>query len=123
MKSILVVDDDHNVRDVTRLLLESSGYDVLTADSGAAAIARMHEAGERIAAALLDLGLPDASGVDVFHALRELRPGLPVLVASGHSEDEAQALFGDTQPAGYLTKPYRLDELLSRVQSMATQAD
>lgn len=120
--TVLVVDDDHHIRDVTRVLLESHGYQVLTAGSGAEALTRMREAGGAIDAALLDLGLPDTSGVDVFHALQELRPRLPVLIATGHSSDEARALFGSTQPSGYLTKPYRLEELVAQIDSMARGA-
>jgi CheY-like chemotaxis protein len=116
---VLVVDDEQVVRDVTSLLLEDAGFGVVTAETGAAAVAAA-ESDPAVDVALIDVMLPDRSGGDVARELRALRPGLPIVMASGYDETTAADRVGDLPGALYLRKPYPAAEL---VETLAAAID
>jgi len=113
--TVLVVDDDPMVRNVARRLLESFGLTVLVAEGGPEAVARVTSAQERIDAVLLDMTMPEMSGVDVFARLHEMRPGLPVVLMSGYHEDELSAEVG-AGISGFVQKPFTPADLASRMR-------
>nr|WP_294529554.1 ATP-binding protein [uncultured Rhodopila sp.] len=103
--TVLLVDDDEEVRSVAADMLVLSGYRVLTAGSAAEAIARCRRDGDRIDMLVTDLVLPDGmSGIDLAEALTTQRAGLPVLLITGYSE----ALLDEAHTGGrtVLTKPF-----------------
>jgi two-component system KDP operon response regulator KdpE len=111
--SILVVEDDPQVRRFLRPTLAAHGYAVTEVGTVAAAI----DAIQRIqpAVVLLDLGLPDGDGLQVLRALPESpRPAVIVLSARGQEGDKVTAL--DTGAEDYLTKPFGASELLARIR-------
>jgi two-component system KDP operon response regulator KdpE len=111
--SILVVEDDPQVRRFLRPTLGAQGYTVTETTTVAAAldaIARIHPA-----IVLLDLGLPDGDGLAVLRALPESpRPAVIVLSARGQEGDKVAAL--DAGAEDYLTKPFGASELLARIR-------
>jgi DNA-binding NtrC family response regulator len=110
---ILIADDDEFVREHLRLLLESNGCRVLAVSDGAQAISSF---GERLDAAILDLNMPGASGLEVLGVARSKRPDLPVIMLSGEGE-AADAVAALKRGAfDYITKPFDPDELLARVR-------
>ncbi len=114
---LLLVDDDATVREVTARLLRDNGLQVTCCHDGAAAVhcARTH--GD-IDLVLLDMMMPGLDGPACFHALRESRPGLPVLLVSGYSlDDQTQALL-DAGARGFLQKPVATEALLSQVHTV-----
>jgi two-component system KDP operon response regulator KdpE len=113
--TILVVEDDKEIRRFVRLALEADGCHVVEA---AGYQRGLIEAGTRQPDLLmLDLGLPDGDGIEF---IRELRgwSSLPILVLSARSQetDKIQAL--DTGADDYLTKPFGVGELLARVRAV-----
>jgi two-component system KDP operon response regulator KdpE len=116
---ILLVDDDPTLRKTLAIGLRAAGHDVLVAADGRTALQAVGE--DQPDLVVLDLGLPDLSGVEV---LRELRTwsGLPVVVLSARdgSEDKVQAL--DLGADDYVTKPFAADELLARIRAAARRA-
>ncbi|MBP8275024.1 MAG: response regulator transcription factor [Acidobacteria bacterium] len=110
---ILVVDDEPNIQATVRPLLASSGYEVISAMSGRAAL----DAVERQApdVVVLDLGLPDIDGIEVCRLIREER-SLPIIVLSarGAEKDKVHAL--DAGADDYVTKPFGSEELLARIR-------
>jgi signal transduction histidine kinase/ActR/RegA family two-component response regulator len=103
--TILLVDDDEEVRAVTAEMLALSGYRVLTADSAVEGIERFRRDGDRIDMLVTDLVLPDGmSGIELAETLTAQRPALPVLLITGYSE----ALLDAAQTGGQtvLTKPF-----------------
>lgn len=108
---ILLVEDEERPRRVTCLALESAGYEVLTASTGAAARAILLREHASLALALVDLVLPDAEGADLIAEIRELDPGLPVVACSGYQEETFSVSTRDFL-AAFLSKPYALDDLL-----------
>jgi len=110
--AILVVDDDSAVRDVTRRLLSRQGFEVLEAESGAAAIGILAEAHQRIRFVLLDLTMPGMDGCETCRRMRELVPGVRVVLTSGHSEAALRDRFAGSGIVGFLQKPFDLGTLL-----------
>ena len=110
---VLVVEDDHGLRDVLARGLREHGYVVTTAVDGASAMSSMNPS---IDAIVLDIGLPDADGRDVCQALRASGVSAPVLflTARGGVTDRLSgfSVGGDD----YLTKPFHLAELVARLE-------
>jgi two-component system, OmpR family, KDP operon response regulator KdpE len=114
MTRVLVVDDDPALQRTLGIGLRANGYDVLPARDGRTAVdACTHDAPDVV---LLDLGLPDLSGVDVLRTVRQ-RSLVPVIVLSARhgSDDKVQAL--DVGADDYVTKPFGMEELLARVRA------
>lgn len=112
---ILLVDDDDNLRALTKELLSRGGYRVRQAATGDEALAAARE--ERPTLALLDVHLPGMSGYDVCRALRaEFGDGLPILFISGERTEPFDRVAGLRLGADdYIVKPFDADELLARV--------
>jgi signal transduction histidine kinase/CheY-like chemotaxis protein len=113
---ILVVDDDDYILQAVYVALESYGYSVLLANSGAAAIKIFEEQSEQIDLVLLDMLMPGMSGEEAFGALRAIRPDVKVLLSTGFATDEAAQRFTDEGLAGFLRKPYDPNQLAGEVQ-------
>lgn len=116
---VLVVDDEPGLAHALAITLRASGWDVTTAADGASAIAA---AAARVPdVVLLDLGLPDMSGLDVITALRAwTRVPVVVLSARQHGEDKVEAL--DAGADDYVTKPFAMNELLARLRAAVRRA-
>ncbi len=113
--SILVVDDEEGVRLLISLLLEQAGYSVIPAAGGQEALAQLTQPEQAIRLVLLDLTMPELDGVGTFHAIRQARPDLPVILMSGFCEQEATVRFGSGL-AGFLQKPFQGPVLLAKVK-------
>lgn len=115
-ETVLVVDDDTIVLNVTRKILECLGYMVLVAHDGKEAVdvARTHEG--PIHLALLDLGMPVLTGSEAFPLLLEARPALKVVIASGYELDEAAQTLLDAGALGFIQKPFRVEVLGKEVR-------
>jgi CheY-like chemotaxis protein len=101
-----------------RQILESRGYRVLTAAGGPEALEIFRQRAEDIALVLLDLTMPRMSGDEVFREMNLVRPGVPVLISSGFTEEQVMEKFTDAKLAGFLQKPYSLQVLLDRVEEL-----
>jgi two-component system KDP operon response regulator KdpE len=115
----LVIDDEIQIRRLLRVTLEAGGFAVRDCDSGQVALSEI--AFQRPDIVVLDLGLPDISGVEVLKRLREWTQ-VPVLILSilGHEDDKVAAL--DAGADDYLTKPFNGRELLARLRVMLRHA-
>jgi len=113
---VLVVDDEAAVRNFARSCLKRYGYEVLTATNGLQAMEVLHARREHISLMLLDLTMPVMGGEEVLRLVREQLPGLPVILTSGHAENEARKAFGTE--AEFLQKPFRSADLASKVKTV-----
>jgi PAS domain S-box-containing protein len=109
--AVLVVDDDETVRAVAQHMLERSGFTVITARDGAEGVALFETARERIALVLLDLTMPTLGGEEAFRAMRQLRPDVRVVLMSGYSSQELATRYCAEGMAGFIQKPFRVEEL------------
>jgi CheY-like chemotaxis protein len=110
--TVLVMDDEPDVREILRELLESFGYRVVEAASGEEAVAAVRQAPESFAAIILDLTVPGGmGGTEALGQIRTFAPRVPVLVASGYSD---ATTLTDPKAFGFaagLRKPYLKTEL------------
>lgn len=118
---ILIVEDDPLIGASLQRALQASGYAADWATDGATALAAARAGAPDLV--LLDLGLPDTDGVDLARALLTLHPTLPVMMLTARAE-EADVVTGlHVGAVDYVTKPFRLAELLARVQAHLRTAD
>jgi len=116
---ILVVDDERLVRFSIVRVLESAGYEVLTADQGGEALQTL--AREPVSLVLLDMNLPDMTGEACLRTIRESRPRIPVIGMSGMTIGPDHPLR-NAQGVRTLEKPFLSAELLALVETMVMQA-
>lgn len=110
---IVVIEDEAPIRRFLRASLSVEGFEVLestTAKEGLRAITQQHPA-----LVLLDLGLPDADGLEIIRQVREWSP-LPIIVISARGEEASKIAALDAGADDYLTKPFGVGELLARVR-------
>ncbi|QTL03791.1 response regulator [Aquabacter sp. L1I39] len=115
-RQILLVEDEPFVALVAQQILEDEGFAVHVAASGADALSIAKEGGTEIRVALVDFGLPDVRGDTLVAQLREILPGLRIVVASGYGADELVAMFRDLPGVGIVSKPYDGDTLLTALR-------
>ena len=116
---ILVVEDDHALRDVVRRGLREEGFDTLPAPDGATAL---RLATDEISAAVLDIGLPDADGRDVCQAMRANGFLSPVIFLTAHHGLTDRLSGFSAGGDDYLPKPFHLAELAARLRAAVKRA-
>ena len=112
---ILVVDDEPDLRDVLRILLEANHYRVTEAANAEQALARV-QSDRTIQLVLLDVMLPDLSGVEICRRIREMT-NIPVIFLTALSKDQDKAQAYRSGGDDYLSKPFSRAELLLKVES------
>lgn len=120
-RTILIVEDDDLLRDAFKILLEDAGYQVLEAATGQAAL---EVAQDRLPALIiLDMGLPDRSGIDVVRSIRQDRDLLdtPVIALTGRVGDDERRACLEAGCDRYLSKPIAPTELLSELPELLTR--
>ena len=110
---LLLVDDDEAFRKALARELSRVGYEVATADSGAAALDRIAEREPDVV--LLDLRLPDRDGLEVLEAIRATSPGSDVIMLTGHGSIDTAIQSVRAGAFDYIAKPCPLDELEVRI--------
>ncbi|HYM74772.1 MAG TPA: response regulator [Candidatus Dormibacteraeota bacterium] len=118
--TILFVEDEAFVREVTREILESEGYRVLTAGSAAEAQRIYNERGTEVDLLLTDVILPGESGRVLAARVRRENAALKVLYVTGYPE---QMVMRATENEDCLAKPFSADALLDRVRQLLDPAD
>ena len=113
---VLMVDDEPSVREVSAAMLAHLGFDVTVAEGGRRALELFRTAADPFDLAIVDLTMPDLGGVEVVRELLRLRPGTPVLVASGYSEEEGAELLTREGARGFLAKPFTIEDLRQKIR-------
>jgi CheY-like chemotaxis protein len=121
--TVLLVDDEETVRTTGALLLEESGFQVLTARDGYEAVALFEEKSEEIDCVLLDLTMPRLDGMETLCELRRIRTDIPVVLTSGYSEKELEVRFAEFHTAGFIEKPFQLKSLVAALTNALRVAD
>ena len=119
-KHILVVEDEEHLATGIKYNLDAEGYRVTTVGDGRAALRILQESPRRIDLVVLDLMLPGMSGYAVCEALRSGENDIPVLILSARTLAEDRRRGFEVGADQYLTKPFDLDEFLSRVKGLLT---
>ena len=113
--TVLVVDDEEDIRDVVETVLESRGARVLTAADGAAGIEQFRLHADDVDVVLLDMTMPGLGGDAVFREILSIRPNARVILSSGYSEQDALAHLDDERMAGFVHKPYTAQSLIEKI--------
>jgi DNA-binding response OmpR family regulator len=113
---VLLVEDDRDIAEPLARALGREGYEVRGAEDGATALTSVLDDPPDLI--VLDVGLPGLSGMDVCRAVRDVQPDLPILMLTAR-DGELDAVAGlDAGADDYVTKPFRLAELLARIRRM-----
>lgn len=116
MPTVLVVEDDHAIRRGVADALRFTGYEVLEAPDGHAGMEQAQRASFDLM--LLDLVLPHHSGFEILRALREHRPGTPVIILSARGEEADRVKGLKLGADDYVVKPFSVRELMARVEAV-----
>ena len=114
-QTILLVDDEPSIREVAEIILESHGYKVLVAEDGPTALALFAQQMGHIAVVVTDLAMPGMDGLMLVRTLRQIEPGLKVIVSTGRADDSHAAEMAALNVDGCLTKPYTTRNLLLKL--------
>ncbi|NCC25883.1 MAG: response regulator [Deltaproteobacteria bacterium] len=117
-ETILIVDDEADIRDLTTEALETSGYTVVQAASGEEALTIYLARDEAIDLVIMDLNMPGMGGRQCLLELIHLDSEARVLVASGYSADGPAGEILGLGAAGFIGKPYRISELLASIRDI-----
>ena len=119
--SILVAEDQADIRDLIALNLRQAGYDVTPVADGRAALDSQAERGSDLL--ILDLMMPGLDGLEVCKALRAKGRAMPILMLTAKSTELDRVLGLELGADDYLTKPFSMAELLARVKALLRRAD
>ncbi|PWH19809.1 MAG: hypothetical protein DDG58_04300 [Ardenticatenia bacterium] len=121
--TILVIDDEDMVCELVADALRLMGLQALTASDGEEGVRLFQEHATEIACVILDLTMPCQDGANTYHALRAVRPDIPIILTSGYSLQEVLQRLEGQKPDGFLHKPYPLEELRRAVESVIGRAN
>lgn len=115
-KTVLLVEDNKRLNDINRRALKMTGYTVLVASTIAQARAQVTSAAENLDVILLDIALPDGNGVDFCGEIREQTTAYILFLTSVQAHEVVVRSL-NTGGDDYITKPYKLEEMLARVNA------
>ncbi len=115
-ETILVVDDEPEIRELTREALEEVGYTILSAASGEEALIIYRKHGPAIDLILLDLGMPGMGGHKCLLKLLDLNPSIKVIIASGYAAHDQGSQALSSGAMDFISKPFRFQDLTKTVR-------
>ena len=116
--TVLVVEDDEDLRETLALTLKVFDFPVLTVEDGVAALELFRQRRDEIGCVLCDVVMPRMNGWETLTALRQLAPDLPVILLSGYSEAETMAGDHPEQPQAFLRKPCEAQVLINKISQL-----
>jgi len=116
--TILIVDDESSVRNVTSTALRRVGFDVLEARDGQEALDLLDEHQDEIRLVLLDVTMPRMGGEETYRRIRQITKDIPVILSSGYNEQDATGHFNGKGLSGFIQKPYRPTDLIAKIRAL-----
>jgi PAS domain S-box-containing protein len=117
-ETILMVDDEAYILDVGQLMLQGLGYSVITAENGPSAVEIYAQQNDHIDLVILDLLMPDMGGEIVYEKIKQIRPDVKVLFASGHYVGEQAQSLVQSEKCDFLQKPFNIRQLSTRIRQI-----
>jgi CheY-like chemotaxis protein len=114
----MVAEDEDSIREVTASTLEEYGYNVLTANDGADAVALYAQNKDKINVILMDMMMPVMDGHASIRAIRRINPGIKIIAVSGLAEKDKLAKIADARVQAFLPKPYTAERLLKTIREI-----
>jgi hypothetical protein len=115
---ILVVDDEVAIREITKTLLETYNYNVITASDGLDAIALYAQHKDEISVVLMDMMMPSMDGLRSIHVLKKFNPLVKIIAVSGLTSSDKVSVAMDSGVKAFLSKPYTAQQLLKSLYSV-----
>ncbi len=115
--TVLVVDDEPEVRKLVSAMLVKSGYDVLTADTGENAV-RLSKSNPDISLLLTDVVYPGMSGPMIADQIASLKPGIKVLFMSGYDNSQVVQRYVVEKGYALLVKPFTMEQLANKIREV-----
>ncbi|MEC1720924.1 response regulator transcription factor [Schinkia azotoformans] len=120
VKRVLVVDDEHNLREMISSYLQNEGYETVEAANGDSAVQTVKN--DQIDLVLLDIMMPEMDGYEALKEIRSIQKKLPVIMLTAKT-DEIDKIVGLEMGADdYITKPFSLRELSARIKAVLRRA-
>jgi signal transduction histidine kinase/CheY-like chemotaxis protein len=117
-RTVMLVEDEEMLRELGVMLLETDGYRVLAAKDGVEAVEMFEAHADEIGLVVCDLGLPRLGGRDVFLRMKEIKPSVRTIVASGYLEPSLRTEILRAGVIDTVQKPYDFRELIERIRSI-----
>ncbi len=121
--TILIVDDEESVRNVTRAALRRVGFKTLEACDGQEALELLAANQQEVRLVLLDVTMPRMGGEETYRKIRQLSIDIPVILSSGYNEEDATGHFNGKGLSGFIQKPYRPTDLIARIRSLLGESE
>ena len=119
-QTILLAEDDENVRNMTLLLLDNFGYEVISAVDGEEAVQKFRQNKERIKLLLFDVNMPKKNGIAAYDEISAIEADIKVIFTSGYANETENVLLKThgTNNVMWLPKPYVSTQLLKMVKKI-----
>jgi CheY-like chemotaxis protein len=114
--TILLVEDEEQIRLIAQTLLIKLGFTVIEASNGKEALELYQKNSADITIVITDMGMPVMDGYELFRELKKLRPELPIIISSGFGEVDVASKISRDEIAGIISKPYTFDTLRETLQ-------
>jgi CheY-like chemotaxis protein len=116
--SILIIDDDEMILSTFSDILKYHGYEVLQAKTGAQGLNIIGLMSDELSLVILDLHLPDMSGLDVYHGIAKMKHGMKILITTGYSTQSILAEIMTHDFVDFLSKPFKVELLMQKIRSL-----
>ncbi len=118
-RKILIADDERFIRKLTTRILKGEGFDVIPAENGTRAIDLFNANSDDIFMAVLDIRMPDITGIDVYRHIYSNNPNIRVILCSGYGDDDVPP---DCRQ-NFIQKPFSLGDFVSTVRRVLEKSD
>ncbi len=116
-ETILLIDDEEQIRDIGKNMLEKVGFQVMLASSGEEALQLFAKEGDRISLVLLDLNMPGMGGFRCLKKLKEQQPDIKVIICTGYLDEETISKIRELNVEDFVHKPFRFSEILPIIRA------
>jgi len=115
---VLVIDDDEDLREIGQAMLEDLGWKSLAAEDGQAGVDIFRRQHEHVVAIILDMTMPGMDGLSTFDALKSIDSNANIILSTGYSRQQASDRFAGKALAGFLQKPYTIEQLQQQLSQI-----
>jgi len=119
-KKLLIVDDEPSVRESVDLLMTTLGFEVTTAECGRAAVELFEDENRTFDCAIVDVSMLETDGIETAGLIRSIHPNLPIIFATGYSEEAIPNELLQQPHTAMIRKPYRSDAILQLLDEIST---
>ena len=116
--TVLLVDDEDMILDVGKQMITRMGYDVLTANSGKAAVEKIREHNSDIDIVILDMIMPEMDGGDTYDTMKKINKDVKVILSSGYSIDGKAEEIMNRGCSGFIQKPFSMKRLSQKIDKI-----